>query len=105
MRVNTLHPRNRPKYVRFLSNDLSLKHRSRLPFQIEMETAIRKFDRLQTGLEIPPFRNEPIPTGFLRKACLCTVRVVGRGGCQSELRTVRRDARCGRRVGTVCKSL
>ena len=61
--------------------------------QIEMEAAIRELDRLQVGLEIPPIRHEPVPAGFLRQARIRFVCVVGRGGIESELRTVRCDAR------------
>jgi len=67
-----------------------------------METTLREFRRLQTGPEIPPFANGPIPTGFLCQACICAVCLAGRGGCQSELRTVRRDVRHRSRMGTVC---
>ena len=58
-----------------------------------METAIRKLDRLQIGLEIPSFGHGPIPTGSLCETYIRFVRVVGRGRSEGEIRTVRRDAR------------
>ena len=66
-----------------------------------METALREFHRLQTGPEIPPFPHESIPTGLLLQADICTVCVAGRGGCKSELRTIRHNACHRSGVGTV----
>ena len=58
-----------------------------------MEAAVRKHDRLQIGLEIPSFSHGPIPTGSLCETYIRLVRVVGRGGSEGEIRSVRRDAR------------
>ena len=58
-----------------------------------MEATERKLGRLQAGLEIPSFCHEPIPTGPLCETYICVVCVVGRGGCESGLPAVRRDAR------------
>ena len=70
-----------------------IPRRLRRTFQIEMEAAIRKLDRLQVSLEVPSFRHKPGPARFLRETYICLVCMAGRGGSESELRTVRRDAR------------
>lgn len=67
--------------------------RLRLTLQIEMEATERKLGRLQVGLEIPSLRHEPKPTGSVCETYICVICVVGRGGPEGGISTVRRDAR------------